>query len=130
LEYFFIIFGLFQLEELKQVIIIRTDLGMSTGKKCAQACHASISASNLVKRRNKSTWKTWINSGQKKIILKIGSLEELNKIQEQLKSEDIPSSLINDAGLTQLPPGTVTALGIGPVLSEKIDKITGDLKLL
>ena len=130
MEYFFIIFGLFQLEELKQVIIIRTDLGMSTGKKCAQACHASISASNLVRRRNKSLWKKWINSGQKKIILKIGSLEELNKIQEQLKKENITSSLINDAGLTQLPPGTVTALGIGPILSEKVDKITGNLKLL
>ncbi|MFX1531469.1 MAG: peptidyl-tRNA hydrolase, partial [Promethearchaeota archaeon] len=34
------------MEEYKQVILIRTDLKMSTGKKCAQSCHASVSASD------------------------------------------------------------------------------------
>ncbi|TXT67135.1 MAG: Peptidyl-tRNA hydrolase [Promethearchaeota archaeon] len=118
------------MKEIKQVIIIRTDLGMSTGKKCAQACHASISASNIVRRRNVALWKNWLHSGQKKIILKVKSLEELGVIQENLKRETIESALINDAGLTQLSPGTTTALGIGPIESDKIDKITGELKLL
>lgn len=118
------------MDEYKQVIIIRTDLGMSTGKKCAQACHASITASNKVRRREIGAWKRWINSGQKKILLKIKSLEELTTIRNQLEKDGIECALINDAGLTQLSPGTITALGIGPVLSQKIDKITGDLKLL
>ncbi|GAH46165.1 unnamed protein product, partial [marine sediment metagenome] len=38
--------------------------------------------------------------------------------------------LVRDAGLTQLAPGTTTALGIGPISSKDIDKITGDLPLL
>jgi PTH2 family peptidyl-tRNA hydrolase len=118
------------MREYKQVILIRTDLGMSTGKKCAQACHASISASNLVRRKDRAAWKTWINSGQKKIILKAQSLEELETIHDQLERNKILCYIINDAGLTQLPPNTTTALGIGPVLSEVIDKYTGDLKLL
>ncbi|TFG00326.1 MAG: peptidyl-tRNA hydrolase [Promethearchaeota archaeon] len=116
--------------EYKQVIIIRTDLGMGTGKKCAQACHASVSASNIVQRQRKRLWKNWINSGQKKVVLKVNALEQLEKIQRELERAHIPNRQIKDRGLTQLSPGTITALGIGPVESSEVDKITGDLKLL
>ena len=114
----------------KQVILIRTDLKMGTGKKCVQACHASVSASDLVRVRNKSIWKSWRNTGQKKVVVKINNLEILKDIIIELEKNKIPYFLVKDAGLTQLSPGTVTALGIGPVLSNEIDKITGDLKLL
>jgi len=30
------------MNDLKQVIVLRTDVGMSTGKMIAQACHASL----------------------------------------------------------------------------------------
>lgn len=116
--------------EYKQVIILRTDLGMGTGKKCAQACHAAVSSSNIVQRRNKRLWQSWINSGQKKVVLKVNSLEELEKIHRQVERAQIPCREIKDMGLTQLSPGTVTALGIGPVEENEVDKITGDLKLL
>jgi PTH2 family peptidyl-tRNA hydrolase len=118
------------MNEYKQVILVRTDLGMSTGKKCAQACHASVSSADLVRRKEKNTWKNWINSGQKKIILKAKSLEQLESVYDQLKRNKILCYIINDAGLTQLPPNTTTALGVGPVLSSEVDKYTGDLKLL
>lgn len=116
--------------EYKQVIIIRTDLKMGAGKKCAQACHASVSASDLVRVKNKLTWKNWKNSGQKKVVLKVSSIEQMREIYKELQKQDIPCYMINDAGLTQLNPGTTTALGIGPALSFDIDKITGQLKLL
>lgn len=116
--------------EIKQVIIIRTDLGMSTGKKCAQACHAAISASNLVRTKQQKIWKDWLNAGQKKVVLKIRSEDELKRLHFQCEKASISSYMIRDAGLTQLEPGTTTALGIGPVESSKVDKITGDLKLL
>ena len=63
------------MKEIKQVILIRTDLGMGTGKKCAQACHASVSCSDLVRVKNKRVWKNWKNTGQKNVI---NILQEFN----------------------------------------------------
>ena len=103
---------------------------MGTGKKCAQSCHASVSASDLVRIQNKPIWKNWKNSGQKKVVLKVHNMDQLKELLIKLKANKIPYFIVNDAGLTQLTPGTITAVGIGPVLSKKIDKITGDLKLL
>jgi len=117
-------------EEYKQVILVRTDLKMSTGKKCAQSCHASVAASDLVRVKNKAVWKNWKNSGQKKVVLKIKTMEHLREIAKKLDTEKLSYFIINDAGLTQLAPGTTTAMGIGPVLSKEVDKITGDLQLL
>ena len=118
------------MDEYKQVILIRTDLKMGTGKKCAQSCHASISSADLVRTRNKDVWKKWKNAGQKKVILRVSGMEELKEIVQKLEKNQITHFLIKDAGLTQLTPGTTTALGIGPAVSETLDKITGDLKLL
>ena len=43
---------------------------------------------------------------------------------------DIPTALIQDAGLTCVPPGTITVLGMGPADSAALDKIVGQLKLM
>ena len=118
------------MDEYKQVILIRTDLKMGTGKKCAQSCHGSLSSADLVRIKNKEVWKKWKNAGQKKVVLKISSMEELNEIVSKLEKNGILFFLVRDAGLTQLTPGTTTALGIGPALSKTLDKVTGDLKLL
>lgn len=118
------------MNEYKQIILIRTDLKMSTGKKCAQACHASVSSSDLVRVQNKAVWKNWKNSGQKKVVLKIKNMDDMTDIYNKFIKEKIFCFLVRDAGLTQLAPGTTTALGIGPASSKDIDKITGDLTLL
>ncbi|MHA2393557.1 MAG: peptidyl-tRNA hydrolase Pth2 [Promethearchaeota archaeon] len=118
------------MKEYKQVILIRTDLKMGTGKKCAQSCHASVSASDIVRVQNKNVWKEWKNSGQKKVVLKVQNLEQLRDLVKNLDSNKFHYFIVKDAGLTQLSPGTITAIGIGPALSDEVDKITGDLKLL
>lgn len=110
----------------KQVIILRKDLKMSTGKKCAQSCHASLGS---YKKASKSVIKKWNLEGQRKVILETNSKEKILKLHQKVKKEKIACFLVQDAGLTELKSGTITALGIGPDHEKKIDKITGSLKL-
>ncbi|MBI4014905.1 MAG: peptidyl-tRNA hydrolase [Candidatus Aenigmarchaeota archaeon] len=112
---------------LKQVIVIRADLKMGKGKIAAQAAHASYSAT---KKADKKVLVSWENAGQKKVVLKVNSEEALLDVEKKCKAKKILCALIMDAGRTQLEPGTVTALGIGPDKEEKIDEITGELSLL
>jgi len=114
------------MDDLKQVIVLRSDLGMSKGKLIAQACHASLKSYEKASDKVVSDWKS---SGMKKVVVENGdgSLEE--KL-ESAKGLQIPAALITDAGRTELEPGTKTALGVGPAESNKIDKVTGELKLI
>ncbi len=116
--------------DVKQVIIVRTDLKMSKGKTCAQVAHASLEACEISRKKFKKIYEKWKTSGAKKIVLKVDSEEEILELYEKAKEKDLPCYLVKDAGLTELEPGTITALGIGPYISSEIDKITGDLKLL
>jgi len=111
---------------MKQAIIIRTDLEMDKGKQVSQGAHASI-ASFLLSPKEKQ--ERWLKEGMKKIVLKVKTESELIEIFKAAKREKLPCEIINDAGLTQIEPSK-TAVGIGPDADEKIDKITGKLKLL
>lgn len=111
----------------KQMIIIRTDLEMSVGKKCTQACHASIGS---YEKTPQAILKAWKGEGQKKVLLEVNSKKELVDLYKKSKELELPCFLVKDAGLTELEPGTATAMGIGPDKEEKINKVTGSVKLL
>ena len=111
----------------KQCIVVRNDLKLSKGKLAAQVAHASLSAflnANILVRRK------WFKCGQKKVVLKVSSLNELLNMEKKVSKSKLPYSLIKDAGLTHIPPGTITTLGIGPEREDRIDGITGHLKML
>jgi len=111
----------------KQIIVIRNDLGMSEGKKCVQTAHASLGA---YKKADRKIIKKWESEGQKKVVLEIDSKKRILDLHDKLKKKKIPCFLVEDAGLTELKLGTITALGIGPGREEILDKVTGELKLL
>jgi len=114
----------------KQVIVLRTDLKMSRGKIAAQAGHAAVSAAEEARKKYSDWWKAWIAEGQCKIAVRAGSEQELLELEEKAKKSKLPTALIIDRGLTELPPDTITCLGIGPAPSTQIDAITGKLPLL
>lgn len=114
----------------KQVIVIRTDLEMSKGKTAVQAAHAAVTAAELARKEFPEWFKKWFAEGQKKVVLKVSTENELLKLHEKAKQENLPTVIIRDMGLTEIPPGTITAVAIGPAPEELVDKITGHLKLL
>ncbi|MBI4146771.1 peptidyl-tRNA hydrolase [Candidatus Woesearchaeota archaeon] len=113
--------------DYKQVILVRDDLKLTKGKMSAQVSHASVGA---VLKSHKDDVKRWQDQGMKKVVLRVKDLDELLAFKRKAEDAGLVVSLVTDAGHTQLEPGTVTCLGIGPDSSAKIDKVTGSLKLI
>lgn len=111
---------------MKQAIVARTDLGMGRGKLAAQVAHASLSA---YEDTDSHTRKAWKGEGQKKVVLKGDSERTLFELADRAEREGLPHAIVRDAGHTQLDPGTVTALAVGPGPEESVDRVTGDLSL-
>jgi peptidyl-tRNA hydrolase, PTH2 family len=112
---------------LKQAIIVRKDLRMGVGKTAAQVAHASLGAMRKIDRRKVEEWES---EGSKKVVLKVENEDMLNVVLIKLRSEKIPNFVVHDAGLTQVDPGTVTCVGVGPIDEDVLDKVTKGLKLL
>jgi PTH2 family peptidyl-tRNA hydrolase len=112
---------------MKQVILVRNDLKLPKGKMSAQVAHAAVEAEINSPRKKVETW---LNEGMKKVVLKVKDLDELKKYEKLARSEKLVTAVIEDRGMTVVEPGTVTCMAIGPDDEEKIDKVTGHLKIM
>ncbi|KAM3868809.1 peptidyl-tRNA hydrolase 2, mitochondrial [Diretmus argenteus] len=115
--------------EFKMILVVRNDLKMGKGKVAAQCSHAAVSAYKQVQRRNPELLKQWEYCGQPKVVVKAPDEESLIDLLTHAKEVGLPVSLIQDAGRTQIAPGSRTVLGVGPGPADLVDKITGHLKL-
>lgn len=115
------------MSELKQIILIRKDINMSKGKIAAQSAHASVEAVLL---SNKKLMLKWRETGMKKIVLKVDNENQLLELLKKAQENNLTTSLIKDAGHTEVKPGTITCGAIGPGPEVQIDKITGELETL
>lgn len=100
---------------------------------CAQAAHASIHCllnSVLGDSGPSKVQVQWLTQGMTKICVRVDSEEELIAVYNAAKVANLEVHLITDAGLTEFKEPTKTCLAIGPDLAEKVDRITGELKLL
>ena len=138
--------------DVKQVILIRRDLGMRRGKEIAQGSHASMAfLTNAV--REWWSWsggktghilgdatslgpyftpaqRIWIESAFAKVTLQVSSEEELIKYYDLAREKGLTAHIITDSGRTEFHgEPTYTAVAIGPDYVDLVDKVTGELKL-
>ena len=130
--------------EVKQVILIRRDLGMRRGKEIAQGSHASIAfLVNAIAwmegspqdgvppgiHLTEAAWQ-WIRGQFTKVTLQVHSEEELLKYYNAAKAAGLTAHVIKDSGRTEFGGiSTYTTCAIGPDYADLIDKVTGELKL-
>ncbi|KAI0181915.1 PTH2-domain-containing protein [Hypoxylon sp. FL1284] len=126
-------------EECKLVLVVRTDLGMTKGKIAAQCSHATLACykalSRSAQRGGTSSpaarlLQRWERRGQAKIAVQVRSEAELLELMGHARGLGVAAEVIQDAGRTQIDPGSLTVLGVGPAPKSLVDKVTGGLKLL
>jgi PTH2 family peptidyl-tRNA hydrolase len=140
--------------EVKQVIVIRRDLGMRRGKEIAQGAHASMAwltarlerlapmvefsaetRSDVVTGMGyrlllSPAEEQWVKGSFAKIVCQVGTLDELLDLRNKASEAGLVYSLIKDAGRTEFHGEvTPTALAIGPDYAEKVDPVTSGLQL-
>ena len=103
---------------------------MGKGKIAVQVGHASVTVAEETRKRRPDWWKAWWDEGQRKVVVKVQTESDLEKIRREAEELGLAAAIIHDSGLTQISPGTATCVGIGPAPGELVDKITGELPLL
>lgn len=133
---------------IKQVIVIRRDLGMRRGKEISQGSHASIAwLSNRLRKLDledsflegeehrlvllSKDELEWLDGYFTKVTLQVQTVEEIERIETAAIAAGIRNvHKITDCGHTEFNGvPTVTCIALGPDLAEKIDAVTGNLKL-
>jgi peptidyl-tRNA hydrolase, PTH2 family len=116
--------------DYKMVLVVRGELRLTAGKAAAQVAHAAVSLTLAAQKRAPEALQSWLSGGQKKIVLTVPTLTDLEQVASQARARGIPVAWVEDAGLTEVAPGTRTCIGLGPGPAAQLDAVTGSLALL
>lgn len=118
------------MENCKLILVVRTDLKMTTGKIAAQCGHATLACYKTLARENPSLVRHWERTGQAKIAVRCESEDAMMELAAIAKGLNLCARIIHDAGRTQIAAGSSTVLGIGPGPISLVNQVTGHLRLL
>ena len=122
-------------KDMKMTVVVRKDIVMSAGKIASQVAHACLQlATNLDSKANAENRKALVRewqevSSEKIVVLECHSMDAMQSLQSKAVKVGVPTAAIADAGRTEVEPGTITCMAVGPDYEDIIDGITGDLKL-
>lgn len=126
---------------VKQVIVMRRNLGMGRGKEIAQGSHAAMAwLTGRMEVVQFDDWtglvflseaeRKWVTGIFTKVTLQVATLDDLMAVHEAAEEAGLEVNLITDAGLTMFHgEPTITCLAIGPDYADLIDPVTKDLRL-
>jgi peptidyl-tRNA hydrolase, PTH2 family len=112
---------------MKQVIVVNRSLALPKGKLAAQVAHAAVGAFVAA---SPQAQRDWLQVGMPKIVVYVADADALVQLETNARQQQIPVCLIQDAGRTVLPAGTITCLGLGPAPDDTIDALTRTLPLV
>jgi PTH2 family peptidyl-tRNA hydrolase len=115
---------------MKMVLVVRGELRLTAGKAAVQVAHAAVLLYAAAARRDRAELDRWLAEGQKKIALVAETLEAMQALERKARGLGITTVWVEDAGLTEVAPGTKTVLGLGPARDTTVDAVTGHLDLL
>jgi PTH2 family peptidyl-tRNA hydrolase len=118
---------------LRLYSLVREDLGMTEGKKVAQAGHAYLGAFiNADPSIQKAYHSEFPAHPGTKVCLAAKNLHHLLRAKEEAEAAGIPTYLVTDSGCKNFFNGepTVTALGLGPASKDQIKHITKRFQLI
>ncbi|ORY50915.1 peptidyl-tRNA hydrolase II [Rhizoclosmatium globosum] len=113
----------------KMVLVVNSALGMSTGKIAAQCSHATLGAVLAAGGPENNNVQRWLQQGEPIIVVQSGKLT-LKDLEAKSLAEGLPAYLVRDAGRTEVTPGSITVLAVGPAPNTRIDIVTRSLALL
>lgn len=138
--------------EVKQFIIVRTDLPMNAGKVAAQASHSCMkvffdkmtftpledspntpSENNYVGTYSWSVTEEelqWVQGKFTKVTKKVKNENQLLKVYNKAVEAGLNVSLIKDAGLYGLEGENYTCIAVGPNYVDRCEPVVGKLQLL
>ena len=112
------------------VLVVRGELRLTTGKVAAQVAHGAVMLAHRIERESPTRFTDWWKNGQRKIVLEARTLDQMEELDRSARARRIPTAWVEDAGLTEVPPGTRTCLALGPAQDFEIDPVTAGLPLL
>ena len=116
-------------EEMKMVLVVRADLGMSPGKVASQCVHAALGCYRDMQQSNPAQLAAWERIGEAAVCLRCTSLAELEQLEQAAHGARLQTHTVRDAGRTEVESGSKTVLAIGPDLVSRINGVTGRLRL-
>eukprot|EP01083_Nonionella_stella_P183577 663876_1 len=114
----------------KMILVVNTSLKMGKGKIAAQCCHAAVGCFQRGSKTCPGGVKAWERTGCAKVAVKCPTEEEMDELYAKALSLGIPCYFVEDAGRTQIAPGSRTVLGLGPAPVALFEGITSHLKLM